>query len=550
MPPSASYIPLPGRSTSAALRATAEPAFATPVRITLAVLAWIAFGVASYLAWSAVTGSAIAGCSMNSGHGCDVVLSSAWSKWLGIPVAVLGLGCYAALASLSILLWLRNEPASTWIATAFVMLSIVAALASIWFIGVQFFAIGDFCKFCLVADACGILLGIIATAFALRSWLADRGTPKSRSMQPGLMALRTALPAGVAATAAGAPSAPATARRTSSPPALGYAFGGAIPLILLLIVGQWKFPAKPWEVQKVALTDSINLSESGDTRTTGDTKAPENSSTSAGASKSTSPSEDSKITGVADPLKPGESDSKTGSGNNVELTTNKSNSGDETNNSTAVAPPDSTPARERLVKFLGGKLTLDTYKNPIIGSPDAPHIVVEMVSYDCPHCRKMHATMQQALERYGDQVAILVMPVPLDQDCNKLVTDPAASHRGACRTAKLAIAIARLDRSAFERFHDFLMTGKDKPPGIEKIIPKANGLVDRDLLSDLSRSKEVEKQVQGYVELFSKLQSSKSSSRSFGLPVQILGDHVVSGSVEKPEDVFKTWEEHLGVKPK
>ena len=89
------------------------------------------------------------------------------------------------------------------------------------------------------------------------------------------------------------------------------------------------------------------------------------------------------------------------------------------------------------MKFLGGKLTLDTYKNPIIGSPDAPHIVVEMVSYDCAHCRKMHATIERALERYGDQVAILVMPIPFDKDCNKLITDPAASHRGACTTAEV-----------------------------------------------------------------------------------------------------------------
>ena len=160
-----------------------------------AVLAWLAFGVASYLAWHAVIESSVAGCGMGSDNGCDVVLTSSWSKWLGIPVAVLGLGCYAALASLSILLWLRSEPASRWIATAFVMLSIIAAGASLWFIGVQVFAIHDYCKFCLVTDACGIAIGSIATFVAVRSWLADRGTAAT-AVQPGMMALRTALPAG------------------------------------------------------------------------------------------------------------------------------------------------------------------------------------------------------------------------------------------------------------------------------------------------------------------------------------------------------------------
>jgi hypothetical protein len=32
--------------------------------------------------------------------------------------------------------------------------------------------------------------------------------------------------------------------------------------------------------------------------------------------------------------------------------------------------------------------------------------------------------------------------------------------------------------------------------------------------------------------------------------VQILGDKVMYGMVEKEEDIFKAWEEHLGVTPR
>lgn len=67
------------------------------------MLAWIAFVVSGYLAWHSVTESAVAGCDAGSASGCDEVLDSAWSKWLGIPVALPGLGCYAALATLSVL---------------------------------------------------------------------------------------------------------------------------------------------------------------------------------------------------------------------------------------------------------------------------------------------------------------------------------------------------------------------------------------------------------------------------------------------------------------
>jgi len=525
------------------------------VRITLALLAWIAFGAASYLAWNAVTGSAVAGCGMNSGHGCDAVLSSPWSKWLGIPVAVLGLGCYATLASLSVLLWIRSEPASTWIATAFVMFSIAAAVASIWFIGVQLIAIGEFCKYCLVADTCGILLGIIATTFAARTWFANRAISTSRGSQAGLVALKSALPGSPGASGASASPQVAVRPASLSPPALGYALGGAVPMIAILIAAQLLFRAKTWEVQKVALTDSINLTDSGDSKAeanAGDPNVSPDKPTGATDDKSETEAENrDKVAGTRDPLKPDEPAAK----GSVEVderavdhtATKPPSAGDAGPDESS---PASEPSRERLVKLLGGKLTLDTYKNPIIGSPDAPHIVVEMVSYDCPHCRKMHSTMQKALQRYGDQVAILVMPIPLDQDCNKLITDPAASHQGACRTAKDAVAISRINRHAFEKFHDFLMSSKDKPPPMEKIIPKANGLVDRSRLRDLSRGPEVQKQIEGYIELFGRLQRSPSASKNFGLPVQILGDHIITGSVEKPEDVYKNWEEHLGVKPR
>jgi hypothetical protein len=158
--------------------------------------------------------------------------------------------------------------------------------------------------------------------------------------------------------------------------------------------------------------------------------------------------------------------------------------------------------------------------------------------------------LEHALERYGDQVALLVMVQPLDKECNKLVTDPAASHTGACAIARLAMGVARVNPSSFASFHEFLMSGdKDKPPAFETVQPKAYVLADRSRLRQLTQSDELNKQLEGYVDLYATLQK-QSGKKSFGLPVQILGDHVMSGSVEKEEDVFKAWEEHLGVKPK
>lgn len=536
-------IPLPNRG-GAGLRssaATVEPAFGAPVRWVLRVLAWLAFGVASYLAWHAVSQTSVAGCGVGSSTGCDVVLSSSWSKWLGIPVAVLGLACYAALATLSVFLGLRNEKASQWISTAFVMLSLVAAGASLWFIGVQMIAIGSFCPYCLVTDTCGIALGIVAIVLTARMVFAQRST--ARTAQSGLMALRTALPTGTRA-------APVVVRPDAPPPSLAIAAAGAVPLLAFLIAGQVLFASKTYDVQKVALSQSIEMVGANANETSTDSNG---ASTRTAMRLPTEPDAGERPTAEGDSAKANSNsaaatkDDLKGSHNATPVNATSNAGQKEASGSQSVPPP--APERQRVVKFLGGKLTLDVYQHPVIGSREAPHIVVEMVSYDCPHCRKMSATIQHALERYGDQVALLIIVEPLDKECNRLVTDPAASHQGACVIARLALGIAKLNPTSFAAFHDFLMSGdKEKPPAIGKIYSKAYVLADRSRLRDLMQSAELEKEINGYVDLFDQLQK-QSGKKEFGLPVQILGDYIMTGSVGSEADVFKAWEEHLGVKP-
>ncbi len=316
------------------------------------------------------------------------------------------------------------------------------------------------------------------------------------------------------------------------------AFGGAVPLLAILIGGQMLFAAKTYQVEKVALGDAIKMDSTSDTKSSDSATqrvAMRPTDTDDSANKAAHEIKGADGTSPSLPNDSKASDSKTAAGSDAKKTEN--------------AEPD--PGHERIVKFLGGKLALDVYKHPIIGSPEAPHIVVEMVSYDCPHCRKMAPMMQQALEHYGDQVAILVMPIPLDKDCNKLITDPAVTHQGACGTARMVIAMAGLEPTEFAKFHEFLMSGdKEKPPGMGKIIPKVGSIVNPDKLRDSQHGPKVAKQLEGYVDLFGQLQAKSTDHKTFGLPVQILGDNVVSGEVEKVEDIYKAWEENLHVQPK
>src|SRR4051812_37530165 len=63
--------------------------------ILMRVVAVAALLVAAYLAGIALSGSRVAGCGPESG--CDQVLQSRWSKWLGIPVSLPAIALYLAV---------------------------------------------------------------------------------------------------------------------------------------------------------------------------------------------------------------------------------------------------------------------------------------------------------------------------------------------------------------------------------------------------------------------------------------------------------------------
>jgi uncharacterized membrane protein len=540
-----------------------SPFFTPPLRWALRVLAWLAFFVAAYLAWHAVSGTSVAACGMGDANSCDVVLSSSWAKWLGVPVAVPGLACYATLAALSVVLGFQNSQATRWVNTSFVLLAILAATTSVWFIGVQIFAIGSYCLFCLFVDLCGIAIGGLVAWSAVQWFITNAPARSLQASATGLTALKTALPArsgGRSAPVAGGgvplvasrPAPAAAWSNLSVEPSLPIAIGGAIALLLLLVAGQLLSPAKTYVEQEGKLDEQVALagtagppsneaSESASTQDHVAMRIPAEPVTSEtdGDSK---PADEQSSSNIDDQLFPPESNESADSS----TTDSKPADAPPTNGDTEpVRPIDSS--RERTVEFLNGTLKLDVYKHPLLGSPEAPHVMIEMVSYDCPHCREMHRIVERGLARYGGQVAVLVMPIPLEMRCNRLITDPKASHPGACSTARMALGVAAIRPQSFKRFHDWLMADKEKPPRADKIIAQAYGMVDRAQLRSLSNGPELNRQLREYIELYARLANRAGAKNKFGLPVQILGSHIMSGKAERDSDVFDAWEKHLGV---
>lgn len=97
------------------------------------------------------------------------------------------------------------------------------------------------------------------------------------------------------------------------------------------------------------------------------------------------------------------------------------------------------------------RVKLDLEGAPAFGAADAPVTLVEFTDYQCPFCRKAHATLNQVKEKYGDKVRLVYMQNPL------------AFHKDAPMAAKAALAAG--EQGHFREMHDLLLSSADLKQG-------------------------------------------------------------------------------------
>ena len=125
-----------------------------------------------------LSGSALVGC--GTGSACDSVLGGRWSTLFGLfPVSGLAAGVYLAfLIGIGVLFLSKDAGLKDVASKVLVLLSGAILGAAVWFIGLQLFAEGALCKYCITAHALGILCAALTLsalrpdARTCRRWLA------------------------------------------------------------------------------------------------------------------------------------------------------------------------------------------------------------------------------------------------------------------------------------------------------------------------------------------------------------------------------------------
>lgn len=551
--------------------ASFDPPLSTLILWAIRTLALIAVGLTAYLSWKSAEHGAILGCGDGATLDCDAVLASSWARVLGAPVAMLGGVCYAAIFLVSWLVGVRNMPVARW-AVALLALLVTSVVGSIlWFIGLQSVELQAFCLYCLGVHLCG---GLIAVLFVLGTTARLRETSRGvRSISP----LQASL-AGVATV--GKPAAVVTGLGQFGIPI----FVGLIGVAGLIALQVWQ-PEKTYEIATLSESGgqleaepvflqplasepvsaqpvSAATSDAPTTTPSKDIDAPPKRHTAhrmvtvgvANGHGKEDEGADSELA-VLDALlnrvtKTGKLDDPTDAIKNEAWTEGKYDIGFKPAKFDLGVVPDELSSQSRITDILKGRLFFDIYEEAYLGSPEAPNVVIELFDYTCQHCRQTHKRVHSALRHYGDQLAFVVMPVPLELRCNKFMKSARPQNIGACNLAKIALIVSKLEPNQFTRFHEWMMADEEKPRRYEQALVQAYQDVGRvRIRGGLDDAEDIDARISRHVNMFANLGNEWTSPAQFGMPVFIAGDKIASGSFADDQEYFDFIELAFDIEP-
>jgi uncharacterized membrane protein len=192
----------------------------------------------------------------------------------------------------------------------------------------------------------------------------------------------------------------------------------------------------------------------------------------------------------------------------------------------------------RKITFNRGRKSYDVSTLPRLGPMDAPHVMVEYFDYQCAACQKMAAYLAALAAKHPQQVALLLLPVPLDGACNRHAT-PAAQHPGSCEISRIALAVWRIKPEAFPWFHKALIAD----PSLESARRLAINLMSPEQLATALADSWIDDLIQADLADWREFSTSNDK-----LPKLLIRDtRILHGLPSGEADFIRVMEKELGL---
>lgn len=128
----------------------------------LVLLVFLGLTDASYLAFSHYAGLPIA---CGSSASCNIVTTSSYAYFLGLPLGLWGVFYYGILLVLGLLWWDRQKAV---FGRLFAGITALGVIASLWFVYVQVFIIKAICLYCMVSAITTTILFVVSASFVYK----------------------------------------------------------------------------------------------------------------------------------------------------------------------------------------------------------------------------------------------------------------------------------------------------------------------------------------------------------------------------------------------
>ena len=136
-------------------------------RMLAALVALVGLFVALYLAMYKLGMIGTLACGTG---GCETVQLSRWATFLGVPVALWGVGYYAVVLALAIASIQTRWADSRGLSLALLILTAWGVVFSVWLTYLELFVINAICRWCVVSAVLAVLLFVLV----LVDWKALR----------------------------------------------------------------------------------------------------------------------------------------------------------------------------------------------------------------------------------------------------------------------------------------------------------------------------------------------------------------------------------------
>jgi uncharacterized membrane protein len=203
---------------------------------------------------------------------------------------------------------------------------------------------------------------------------------------------------------------------------------------------------------------------------------------------------------------------------------------------------DTGPGSDRRLTVLDAQLVLSPHELPVLGSGDAPKLLVVLFDYCCPHCRATHGYLLNALAAHKHALGLVLLPTPLNTKCNPFweETEPRFEH--ACELARLALGVWQVDRTAFVEFDAWLFE-PEMPRDPAEARRQAEKLVPAAALEAALKDPWIDRQIEQNVAAY-------HNSKAARIPVILsLGMKAIVGEPASGQELLQLLEKELSLGP-